>query len=158
MGRDLGRGSAGVRVLRTTARATRAWIRAFRLAAVTRRRHREIKRADLAAGAGARVFYGFDHVPGPGDPAYGGLVKLQHLQARYPNQSRDFNLLYLVSSFLPHDDSALLTLARRRGAAVVWNQDGVGYPAWAGEATDAFNARLGRGDHDADPVFFQSDF
>jgi glycosyltransferase involved in cell wall biosynthesis len=121
------------------------------------RRHRAIALA-APAGGPPRVSYGFDHVPRADEPSYGGLVKLQPLQLRYPNAPRVFNLLYLVSSYLPADAGALLALARKRGAPLVWNQDGVGYPAWAGRDADAVNARLRPGYLAADHVFYQSEF
>ena len=41
---------------------------------------------------------------------------------------------------------------------MVVNQDGVAYPGWAGEATEALNARYRRALHAADHVLFQSQF
>src|SRR4029453_11351670 len=45
-------------------------------------------------------------------------------------------------SSLPTDEQTLISLARRRGAPVVVNQNGVAYPAWAGADTHRLNARL----------------
>jgi glycosyltransferase involved in cell wall biosynthesis len=86
------------------------------------------------------------------------LVKFQRLQEIFPNQYRRFNILYLGSSSLPADSAGLLRLARRRGAAIVWNQNGVAYPAWAGDRVDAINGPMRLGLRTADHVFFQSDF
>jgi glycosyltransferase involved in cell wall biosynthesis len=86
------------------------------------------------------------------------MVKFQQLQASFPNEPRDFSVLYLGSTTLPADADALLELARRRGAAIVWNQDGVAYPGWLGAGWEAVNEPLARGLHAADHVFFQSDF
>jgi glycosyltransferase involved in cell wall biosynthesis len=130
----------------------------LRTAFETRARHRAIARAARAPSDQPSISYGFDHVPGPGEIAYGGLVKFQSLQTGFPNAPRDFNALYLASSFLPPDAEALIALARRRGAAVAWNQNGVGYPAWAGTRTESFNARIRPGYLEADFVFFQSEF
>ena len=55
-----------------------------------------------------------------------------------------FSVLYLGSNWLPRDLGPLLGLARRRGVPFVLNQDGVAYPAWAGEQTEALNAPLRR--------------
>jgi glycosyltransferase involved in cell wall biosynthesis len=105
-----------------------------------------------------RVFYGHDRVPGPAEPGRGGTVKFQRLDARFPNHPIDFDVLYLGSTWLPRDLRALLWLARRRGAPVVVNQNGVGYPAWAGAGTAAVNAPLRRALEAADHVLYQSEF
>jgi glycosyltransferase involved in cell wall biosynthesis len=144
--------------LRSSVRAARRIIPAARAAFAARRRHRAIARAGAVSSGRPEVSYGFDHLPGPGEAAYGGLVKLQPLQKRYPNAPRDFNVLYLVSSFLPSDAHKLIELTRGHGASFVWNQNGVGYPAWAGDTTDAFNARLRDAYLEADHVLFQSEF
>jgi hypothetical protein len=56
---------------------------------------------------------------------HGGLVKFQELARVLPNDRESFNLLYLGSSTFPPDGAALVELARDRGAALVWNQNGV---------------------------------
>jgi glycosyltransferase involved in cell wall biosynthesis len=122
-----------------------------------RRRHRRIARATPRTGDVA-VYYGHDRIPGPDDLAHGGTVKFQHLQRAYPNEPFAFNVLYLGSSNRPADSSALLRLARARGAAVVWNQDGVAYPGWHGPGWERTNEPLAEGLHVADHVFFQSEF
>jgi glycosyltransferase involved in cell wall biosynthesis len=107
---------------------------------------------------GVAVSYGHRRIPADGDPVEGGMVKLQRLQRRFPSRPRDFNLLYLGSSTLPTDVVAQLRLAWRRGAPVVVNQDGVGYPAWLGARTEEHNARLRRVLLAADHVLYQSAF
>jgi glycosyltransferase involved in cell wall biosynthesis len=107
---------------------------------------------------GLRVFYGHDVVPAPGEPAAGGSAKFQRLAARFPNSPGDFTLLYLGSTWLPRDLGPLLRLARRRGLPIAVNQDGVAYPGWAGEATDALNRPLRRALLAADHVVYQSGF
>ena len=110
------------------------------------------------ARPGLRVFYGWDDTPAPGEPAAGGTAKFQKLAGRFPNSSHDFNVLYLGSSGLPGDLRQLLGLARRRRIPVVVNQDGVGYPGWAGARTDAVNEPLRRALLAADHVLYQSEF
>ena len=110
------------------------------------------------ARPGLRVFYGWDDIPAPGEPAAGGTAKFQKLAGRFPNSSHDFNVLYLGSSGLPGDLRQLLGLARRRRIPVVVNQDGVGYPGWAGARTDAVNEPLRRALLAADHVLYQSEF
>lgn len=104
------------------------------------------------------VCYGRDHVPSAREDAYGGLVKLQQLDAVFPNTRRGFNVLYLGSNTLPVDVRPLLALARRRGVPVVWNQDGVAYPAWHGLGWERLNEPMARGLREAAFVFFQSEF
>jgi glycosyltransferase involved in cell wall biosynthesis len=115
----------------------------------------------LAAGRpkpGVRVFYGHDRVPLPGEPVAGGTAKFQRLATRFPNHPTDFSLLYLGSTWLPRDLGLLLGLARRRGIPLLVNQNGVGYPGWAGDATEAFNRPLRRILAQAEHVLYQSEF
>jgi glycosyltransferase involved in cell wall biosynthesis len=83
---------------------------------------------------------------------------MQRLAERFPNSPTDFTVLYLGSTWLPRDVRPLLWLARRRGAPIVLNQNGAGYPAWAGERTDAVNVPLRRALLAADHVLYQSEF
>ena len=107
---------------------------------------------------GVRVFYGHDRVPAPGERAAGGTAKMQKLAARFPNSPHAFSLLYLGSTWLPRDLGPLLALARRRQIPVVVNQDGVGYPGWAGEKTEEVNRPLRQALLAADHVLYQSEF
>lgn len=109
-------------------------------------------------GPGLRVFYGHDVIPAPGEPAAGGTAKFQRLATRFPNHPTDFSLLYLGTTWLPRDLGPLLGLTRRRGLPVVVNQDGVAYPGWAGDDTEALNAPLRRAVLAADHVLYQSAF
>jgi glycosyltransferase involved in cell wall biosynthesis len=108
--------------------------------------------------SGLRVFYGHDRVPAPGERVAGGTAKFQRLDARFPNSPDDFTMLYLGSTWLPRDLRPLLWLARRRGAPVVVNQDGVGYPGWAGDETENVNRPYRLALLAADHVVYQSDF
>jgi glycosyltransferase involved in cell wall biosynthesis len=110
------------------------------------------------ARPGLRVFYGHDRVPAQGEPVAGGSAKFQRLSSRFPNHPADFSLLYLGTTWLPRDLRPLLGLARRRGAPLVLNQDGVAYPGWAGEATDALNRPYRRALLAAEHVLYQSEF
>ena len=107
---------------------------------------------------GVRVFYGHDRVPAPGERAAGGTAKAQKLNERFPNTPHDFSLLYLGSTWLPRDLGPLLWLAKRRGAPVVLNQDGVAYPGWAGGHTKELNRPLRQALSGADHVLYQSEF
>jgi glycosyltransferase involved in cell wall biosynthesis len=108
--------------------------------------------------SGIRVFYGHDLVPAPGERAAGGTAKAQKLNERFPNSPTDFSVLYLGSTWLPRDLGPLLSLTGRRGIPIVLNQDGVGYPGWAGDRTDAVNRPLRRALLAADHVLYQSEF
>ena len=113
---------------------------------------------DGRSSPGLRVFYGWDALPGRGEAVAGGTAKLQKLAELWPNTPRDFSLLYLGTTYLPRDLRPLLWLARRRRAAIVVNQDGVAYPGWAGERTEALNVPLRRAVLAADYVVYQSAF
>lgn len=104
------------------------------------------------------VFYGHRRLPPPGEPVEGGMVKFQRLQVAFPNRPRDFNLLYLGSSSLPTDEQGVIRLAKRRRAPIVLNQNGVGYPGWAGRRTEEINDRLRTVLRRADHVVYQSAF
>jgi glycosyltransferase involved in cell wall biosynthesis len=107
---------------------------------------------------GVRVFYGHDRVPGPGEPVAGGTAKFQRLATRFPNHPVGFSILYLGSTWLPRDLGPLLWHAQRHRIPVVLNQNGVGYPGWAGDETDEFNEPIGRVLEAADHVLYQSEF
>jgi glycosyltransferase involved in cell wall biosynthesis len=114
--------------------------------------------APMRGEPGVRIFYGQDSVPEPDAPVAGGSAKFQRLASRFPNRPTDFNVLYLGSTWLPRDLEPLLRLAKHRGIPVVVNQDGVAYPGWAGDQTDALNRPLRRALQAADHVLFQSRF
>jgi glycosyltransferase involved in cell wall biosynthesis len=114
--------------------------------------------ASRGRAPGLRVFYGHDRVPEPGEPVAGGTAKFQKLATRFPNRPADFSLLYLGSTWLPRDLGPLLRLAARRRIPVVLNQNGVGYPGWAGGETEAFNRPIRQALLAADHVLYQSAF
>ncbi len=126
-------------------RAARRWVRLLASEART-------------PAPGLRVFYGQDRIPGPGERVSGGTAKFQRLSTRFPNSPDDFTLLYLGSTWQPRDLRPLLWLARRRHAPIVLNQNGVGYPGWAGPRTEAVNRPLRRMLEAADHVVYQSAF
>lgn len=90
----------------------------------------------------------------------GGGVKLSHLRERFGEARDGFNVIYLVSSVLhlvPHVEE-LVAWAKARGVVVVWNQNGVAYPAWCGPGYPWFNEPMRRLVRQADHVFYQSEF
>jgi len=144
--------------------AVRAPVRRARNA-IARRRALTRQRArwdEIAATPPRRkeiaVSYGVDRMPGRDAVVYGGHVKFSLLDESLPNAPRDFNVLYLGSSALPLEAPKLVELARRRGAAFAWNQDGAAYPAWYGDGWELVNEPRARLLHEADHVFFQSAF
>ena len=105
-----------------------------------------------------RVCYGRRAIPGLAQEAHGGIVKFQRMQAVFPNSPGRFNLLYLVSSRMPQGAVRMSRIAQRRHVRVVWNQNGVAYPAWHGPGWERTNAPLAKILHAADHVFYQSTF
>jgi len=143
--------------LRRPVRRTRNGVRRTVLVVAQARRWRAIAAAPRARKRLA-VSYGYERMPGLGEIVYGGHVKFQQLHRRLPNEPRAFNVLYLGSTSMPLDAPVLVRLARRRGAAFVWNQNGVAYPGWYGDGWELVNAPRARLLHEADHVFFQSSF
>ncbi len=89
---------------------------------------------------------------------HGGRVKLLHLAKSFPRDEHHFNLLYLVSSAIPPHAEDLAAWARAQGARLVWNQNGVGFPAWAGGRAASINRPMQRLRAMADFVIYQSEF
>lgn len=104
------------------------------------------------------LYYGFDHVPKPDEPAGGGIIKCQDLQRAFPNTLRGANILYLISSSLPHYADIMVKYAKRYGAKLVWNQNGVAYPGWHGPGWDRSNKEMKKLLFLADYVVYQSQF
>ena len=141
-----------VRAVRDTlGSAAHTWRRLRYRRALSRQRV-QVPRGDV------RVSYGQVLPPAAGAAGRGGRVKLQHLQEAYPESPDAFNLLYLVSSAQPPFADELARWARRRGIKVVWNQDGVAYPAWAGRHAGGLNATMRAAMRHANHVLYQSEF
>jgi len=120
-----------------------------------RSRWRQVSRDE---SNGIRVYYGHDRLPLPDEQASGGIIKCQDLQALFPNDSSHPNLLYLISSALPPHVSVLVAAARRAGAPIVLNQNGVAYPAWHGAGWEETNRTLAIAHSAANHIFYQSRF
>lgn len=69
-------------------------------------------------------------LPSPGSFIRGGKVKLTYLRKKFGEHNLGYNILYLVSSTLPGFANIWVEEAKRKGIKIVWNQNGVGYPAW----------------------------
>lgn len=94
---------------------------------------------------------------GAGAIVAGGRVKLRHLDRAFPEQE-PFNVLYLVSSALPPHAAEFVRWAQSRGAKLVWNQNGVGFPAWAGRRFAETNRPMAELRRRADFIVYQSEF
>lgn len=105
-----------------------------------------------------RVWYGGLSLPRHTDISHAGIIKLQRMQTLFPDIPRRFNLLYMVSSRMPDDAPLLARLAHAKGARVVWNQNGVAYPAWHGPGYERTNAPMAAVLERADYTFYQSHF
>ncbi|MGH2933076.1 MAG: glycosyltransferase family 4 protein [Gaiellaceae bacterium] len=144
-------------VVRAPVRRARNAARLARLTAQQRPRWQAIARTAPRRDEIA-ISYGIDEMPGADEVVFGGAVKFQLLDRSFPNAPRDFNVLYLGSSSLPLEARTLVRLARKRGAAFVWNQNGVAYRGWYGDGWELVNAPRARLLRDADHVVFQSGF
>lgn len=117
-----------------------------------------------------RVFYGYDEIIGKDGMMSGGLVKVTDLLLSFPNSPKNANVLYMVSSalpafkpgfarlFLPHLSILMFHFAKRSGAKIVLNQNGVAYPAWYGKGWQRANKVNSYLLRNADYVVYQSKF
>lgn len=124
-------------------------------------RSAKFRRQISARSPGEGVNFGWIEEPNrAGETRIGGGVKLGHLRERFGEARDGFGVVYLVSSLLHLIPNAeeLVDWAKRRGVAVVWNQNGVAYPAWAGEFYPWFNEPMRRLIARADHVIYQSEF
>ena len=117
------------------------------------KRHRLIRRK-----GDANVSVGFGGVLEDGRPVHGGAVKLLPLRDAFGGDERSFDILYAVSSSQPQCAGNLFRRCRDQRIRIVWNQNGVGYPAWAGRESERFNAPMRRLRSMADHVVYQSHF
>jgi glycosyltransferase involved in cell wall biosynthesis len=88
----------------------------------------------------------------------GGEIKLIHLRKTFPEHFDNFNLIYLVSSALPPQVEEVVNAAKRKGAKLLWNQNGVAYPGCYGDFYPWFNRRLSALRNQADFIVNQSEF
>lgn len=106
----------------------------------------------------SRPLLAFGGVLDAGTLIHGGAVKLLSLRDGFPHDEKNFNILYLVSSAQPAFAADLVRLCRSKGIKFVWNQNGVGYPAWAGQEAERHNAPMRRLRAQADFIVYQSEF
>lgn len=109
-------------------------------------------------GQSDRPSVGFGGVLNDGRLVHGGAVKLLPLRDAFGGDERSFDILYAVSSSQPRCAEHLFRRCREQGIRIVWNQNGVGYPAWAEGESERFNAPMRRLRSLADHVVYQSRF
>ena len=128
----------------------RSWLEMSQSRELRNVRSRLLRSLDLKVGFGG--------VLDDGRPVHGGAVKLLALRESLPYDEQKFSVLYSVSSSIPQCAEALFKLCRERGIKIIWNQNGVGYPAWAGRESERFNRPMRRLREMADFVIYQSQF
>jgi len=134
----------------------RAFIRQI-LDVPRRRRHGRVL-ASIERSSDPQPVLSFGGALDHGGLVHGGAVKLLHLRDAFAGDGARFNLLYLVSSSQPDFANDLVRICKNRGIRFVWNQNGVGYPAWAGREAERHNAPMRRLRAEADFVIHQSEF
>ena len=112
----------------------------------------------LVPGEGIYLNYAGGLSPDQDGIVHGGRVKLIHLAEKFPEQAGRCNILYLVSSAVPQYAEILIKHIKDRGGRVVWNQNGVAYPAWDSDNYKTTNSKLSYLLHMADYVVYQSEF
>lgn len=96
--------------------------------------------------------------PRAGEIVHGGRVKLLPLLEAFPHGAESFNAVYMVSSAIPRNALAFVRWAKAHGARLIWNQNGVAFPAWAGAGTPSINRPMAELFREADFIVYQSDF
>ena len=127
------------------------------LDAPARRNWRE-RRVGISKAEGSEPVISFGGVLDDGRPVRGGAVKLLSLRRAFRCDEEKFNILCLVSSAQPMFAADLVAVCRRENIPVVWNQNGVGYPGWAGGEAERHNAPMRSLRALADYVVYQSEF
>ena len=107
---------------------------------------------------GIRINYGSHLHTEFGKIIHGGKVKIRHLQKIFTENVNNYNLIYLVSSACPPMAEEWVRWAKSRGVKIIWNQDGVAYPAWAKYHWKKVNEQFNRMLNLADYVIYQSEF
>lgn len=99
------------------------------------------------------VYYGGARKGDSGGP----LVKVKRLTQYFPEVRRGFNVAYLLSN-APYLPAFALAALKSVKIPIVYNQNGVFYPAWYAGDWEAQNRRMAIAYHAADWVFYQSEF
>ena len=87
----------------------------------------------------------------------GPYLKIKKLQQFFPENKRQFNLIYALSNAIKLNDSSI-KLIRKRNIPLILNQNGVFYPSWYKGNCKKQNLLNSKVYHSADYVFWQSNF
>jgi len=109
-------------------------------------------------GRGIHLSYAGQSEPDSNGIIHGGRVKLKHLSNEFPEKKLYTNILYLVSSAVPQYGEVLVRYLKENGVKLVWNQNGVAYPAWDSNNYKVTNSKMAYLMHMADYVVYQSEF
>lgn len=110
------------------------------------------------AGTGIHVYYGRSDLPLADSTYGGGIIKCNDLVKRFPAIDKRFNIMYIVNSALPYCPPVTLSYAKRIGAKLVLNQNGVAYRGWHGDGWERQNDTNRLYYEQASYIFFQSRF
>lgn len=114
------------------------------------------------SGLGLSVVYLGGNFPNPPacrtEYSQGGAVKLTYLAEALPHHFPQANLLYAVSSVAHPLQKEILESAKKKGLKIVVNQNGVAFPAWAGEKYTTYNKDLKNILDHSDYIIYQSRF
>lgn len=102
--------------------------------------------------SGSYVFLGFQD-----NKKTGGGLKLQDLKI-FSSPTSNYNTVYLLSSSLPYSFRDIIKKAKKARIKIIWNQNGIGFPAWAGGYSGKVNKNFKFGIQNANMVIFQSRF
>ncbi len=89
---------------------------------------------------------------------HGGKVKLLHLRERFGDAWRHFNIAYFGSSSLPFAPGIWIKMYKLFGVKIIWNQNGVAYPALYPAGTVENINKLLMPMHLSDYVVYQTEF
>ena len=107
---------------------------------------------------GVYLSYAGQSEPDSNGIIHGGRVKLKHLSNEFPEKKLFTNILYIVSSAVPQYGEVLVRYLKENGVKLVWNQNGVAYPAWDSDNYKATNSKMAYLMRMADYVVYQSEF
>lgn len=122
------------------------------------RRNFRRARTGLRRAPGPEPLVGFGGALDDGRFLHGGAVKLRPLRRAFDGRDDACNVLYAVSSSPPRFCDDLLRRCAEEGIPLVWNQNGVAFPAWCGRESERLNGPMRRRRGRAAFVVYQSEF
>ncbi|MDC3176083.1 glycosyltransferase family 4 protein [Prochlorococcus sp. AH-716-D13] len=87
----------------------------------------------------------------------GPYLKIKKLQSFFPENKREFNIIYALSN-APKLTSWSINIIKKRNIPLILNQNGIFYPSWYKGNWENQNLRISKVYHCADYVFWQSKF